>query len=207
MLHLTTVSKELLGLLTFCMKRKEMSELRLVGGTALALLCGHRKSIDIDLFGKIDLTHQDVFRIQKEYSDKVEVLTSQRNIHISIVNGIKVDVVNYDYVWLGPCISEMDIRLASPEDIAAMKVNAIVGRGSKKDFIDLHLLLTMFTLEEIMGFYKAKYEQDSEFAALKSMLYFADAEQQAAPEMLQSFDWEQAKYKIRNEVERYMKEA
>jgi hypothetical protein len=68
MLHYQTVSSELLELLKFCMAREEFSKLRLVGGTDLALQFGHRKSIDIDLFGSINLEIIDCYKILQEFS-------------------------------------------------------------------------------------------------------------------------------------------
>ena len=53
------------------------------------------------------------------------------------MNGVKVDIVNYDYDWIDDPVLEDGLRLASPKDIAAMKVNAVIGRGTKKDFIDI----------------------------------------------------------------------
>nr|WP_228412683.1 hypothetical protein [Chryseobacterium sp. SC28] len=80
-----------------------------------------------------------------------------------------------------------------------MKLNAISGRGSKKDFIDLFFLLKEFSLEEMINFYRQKYTQHSEFGMLKSITYFEDADQENEPEMLVEFDWEHAKEKIKEE--------
>lgn len=70
-----------------------------------------------------------------------------------MIDGVKVDVVNYKYDCLKDGITEDGIRLAAKEDIAAMKVNAIIGRGTKKDFIDMAFLLKEFSLSEILRFY------------------------------------------------------
>ena len=105
--------------------------------------------------------------------------------------------------WLKPPLIIDNVRMASPEDIAAMKINAIVGRGSKKDFIDLELLLNIFSLKDIINFYKKKYNQATEFIALKSLLYFADADVQGTPKMYHTFDWEKTKNKIKKEVENF----
>lgn len=203
MLYTETVRAELLEVLNFCMKNQNFEELRLVGGTALALQFGHRDSIDIDLFGTVDLEQNDLFTTFQNVSDDVQIISKQKNINIFIIKTIKVDVVNYEYPWIKPEVISSDIRMAHPEDIAAMKINAIVGRGSKKDFIDLDLLLKQFSLKEILSFYKKKYNQVSEFMALKSLLYFADADIEATPKMHHAFDWEMTKNKIKSEVESY----
>lgn len=54
MLHRETVSTELLELLKELRSIPALAALRLVGGTSLALQLGHRNSVDIDLFGKLD---------------------------------------------------------------------------------------------------------------------------------------------------------
>ena len=97
------------------------------------------------------------------------------------------------------------ILMAAVEDVAAMKLNAIAGRGSKKDFIDIELILKEFNLQQIVDFYKLKYQQESEFMALKSMLYFADADLEVEPEMFTAFNWTNTKLVIKQRVEDYFK--
>lgn len=93
--------------------------------------------------------------------------------------------------------------LATPPDIAAMKVNAIEGRGSKKDFIDLYYLLQRYTLAEILDFYKQKYPEHSVFRALMSMSYFDDADMQPTPRMFTNVSWDEMKEYILAQVQQY----
>jgi hypothetical protein len=90
--------------------------------------------------------------------------------------------------------------MLSIKDIAAMKLNAIAGRGSKKDFIDLYFLLNEFSLEEILSFYETKYNDGSIFMVQKSLTYFDDADAQQQPKMFKDFHWETCKQKIIEEV-------
>ena len=92
------------------------------------------------------------------------------------------------------------LTLATPPDIAAMKVNAIEGRGSKKDFIDLYYLLQRYTLSEILDFYKQKYPEHSVFRALMSMSYFDDADVQPTPRLFGNVSWDEMKEFIRSQV-------
>lgn len=204
MLHYKKVSAELLELLKFCMTQNEFSALRLVGGTDLALQYGHRKSVDIDLFGEINLEEVDAYKILQKFSTQVQIISKQKNINIFIVNGVKIDFVNYDYPWLKEPKVVDEIRLAAVEDVAAMKLNAISGRGNKKDFIDIELILKAFPLSRIIEFYKIKYHQESEFMVLKSLLYFADADLEVEPEMHFDFDWATTKQFIKRSVEEYL---
>ena len=87
------------------------------------------------------------------YIGSLSVFKEASNIKIYLINGIKVDFVNYKYPWIDSTIEKDGLRLASPMDIAAMKINAIEGRGTKKDFIDMYFLLQHYTLKDILTFY------------------------------------------------------
>jgi predicted nucleotidyltransferase component of viral defense system len=91
--------------------------------------------------------------------------------------------------------------MVSKKDIAAMKLNAIAGRGSKKDFIDLFYLLNDFSMKQMLDFYHQKFFDGSEFMVLKSLTYFEEAENQPLPKMMKNnFNWESCKQKITAEV-------
>ncbi len=75
----------------------------------------------------------------------------------------------------------------STEDIAAMKLNAICGRGSKKDFYDIYYLLQLFSLKELLDFYDYKFQTDNSWMALRSMQYFEDADTEEEPELVKPF--------------------
>jgi hypothetical protein len=113
------------------------NEFNLVGGTALALQLGHRNTVNIALFGNDDID-ADLFTNKISEFGSVTTTQSSKNILITKINEIKVDFVNYKYPLLSDALLVDDIRMLSTKDIAAMKLNAIVGRGSKKDFIDLY---------------------------------------------------------------------
>jgi len=179
------------------------SELRLVGGTSLALQLGHRKSIDIDLFGEIKITAVELSQIINQIGE-ISRLNNSNTIHIYLIDGVKVDIVNYTYKWLEEPVIENELILAGKKDIAAMKLNAITGRGTRKDFIDLYFLLKEFSLEEILSFYEDKYQDGSKFLVLKSLFYFVDADKDDSPEMLASIHWEEVKSFIKDKVEEFI---
>ena len=173
--------------------------LRLVGGTALALQLGHRKSIDLDLFGTIEADSLEI-RETLEESHTVSVVKESKNIHIYLVDGVKVDFVNYRYSWIDEAVIDSDITLASVKDIAAMKIAAVIGRGTKKDFIDIDMLRRSFSLQELLELYMQKYLDGSLFIAMKSLAYFEDAESDPMPFMFEETDWEDVKTRIREAV-------
>lgn len=172
-----------LGTLVLLKKLQNLSALqstRLVGGTALALQIGHRKSVDLDLFGSIESDQLDLKEDLHSVTESMTLIQDTRNIHIYLLNQIKVDIVNYSYRWLKEPVREEGLVLASIEDIAAMKVAAVVGRGTKKDFIDLAFLLDYISFKDIMSMYMEKYPEASTFVAMKSLAYFQDAERDPA---------------------------
>lgn len=195
MLQTQTIQPKLLELLTKIMSSEVFKDFLLVGGTSLALQIGHRFSIDIDMFGNSEI---DEIEFTEELSilGKVTILKKSKNIIIYSINGIKVDFVNYKYPLLEKPIIIDNIRMVSDKDIAAMKLNAIAGRGSRKDFIDLYFLLKKYNLRELIAFYNKKYEDGSEFMVLKSLTYFDDAEKEEMPMMFQKITWEEIKNTI-----------
>jgi hypothetical protein len=174
----------------------------LVGGTALALQIGHRKSDDIDLFGILDADEFEVSEALNKIG-RVATLSKTANISVYLLEGIKVDIVNYKYPWLEGAYSIDNLTLASLPDIAAMKLAAITGRGTKKDFVDLYFLLQHYSLHKMIRYYGKKFHDGSEFMVLKSLTYFDDADEDAMPVMLQVVDWTDVKNSISTRVRKY----
>ena len=130
MLFFETIDPGTLELLNKLQKASAFTDLRLVGGTGLALQIGHRKSIDIDLFGNITA---DEYEISQQLAEigATTVLSKTKNINLYLIESVKVDIVNYHYPWLEKPITESGLILAGMKDIAAMKLAAITGRGTK----------------------------------------------------------------------------
>jgi len=205
MLSIQTVKPDTLELLKAISKQPELRDLRLVGGTALALQYGHRQSVDLDFFGRLPEEKEELIDVVRR-AGNVTVLNRSKIILQLIVNQVKVDFVDYSrYPWIDEPIIGDGFVLASDKDIAAMKVNAIIGRGTRKDFIDLYVLLQHYSLAEILGFYQQKYPEYSEYRALLSMTYFDDAEMQDMPLMFIDTPWEEMKTTIIKAVEEYQK--
>jgi len=206
MLHYTTIDSTTLELLKRLLAIPYFSNLYLAGGTSLALQIGHRKSIDLDLFGTIDADDISIAKTLNSLGN-IQLIKKTTNIQIYIVNGVKVDIVNYHYPWIQPACKEDQLRLAGKKDIAAMKLAAITGRGSRKDFIDIYFLLKEFNLQEMLSFYDEKYHDGSSFLVLKSLTYFDDAEIDPQPYMLKKTDWEQIKKSIVSSLNAFLKNS
>ena len=203
MLSIQTVYPNTLELLKSLASQPELAKTRLVGGTALALQYGHRQSIDLDFFGILPEDKEELVEMTKRVGN-VLVTNRSKMILQTVINQIKVDFVDYSrYKWIDEPVMGDGFVLASDKDIAAMKVNAIIGRGTRKDFIDLYVLLQHYSLLEIMAFYKQKYPDFSEYRALLSMTYFEDAEMQDMPKMFIDTSWDSMKSTIIEAVKVY----
>ena len=202
MLQLQTVFPDTLELLKELSSRPEMSGLRLVGGTALALQYGHRQSIDLDFFGTLAVEQDEIIEMLSSVGS-FSIHNRSKRIFQLILRDIKVDIIDYSqYKWIDDPVIEDGIPLASPKDIAAMKINAIEGRGTRKDFVDVYFLMQHYSLSELLDFYAQKYPNHSFFRALLSLNYFEDAEQQAMPKMQIPVSWEEIKSTIIAEVKK-----
>ncbi|MCC5917812.1 MAG: nucleotidyl transferase AbiEii/AbiGii toxin family protein [Cryomorphaceae bacterium] len=174
MLQTQTVSEATLALIKRLMLDKHLQDFYLVGGTALALQLGHRKSIDIDLFTGTDF---DALKMRDYLVDehKAEVSYIGTNTFLGYINDIKVDLIAHKYPLINPVGSVDGIRMVSLNDIAAMKFNAIVQDGSRlKDFVDVSCLLQHFSLQSMLDAYEKKYEEASGKIAKKALLYYND---------------------------------
>ena len=170
----------------------------------MALQLGHRKSVDLDFFGNLPVPSEEIRQILAD-QHHITVIQESKNINIYQIDGIKVDFVNYRYSWIDSLVEDQNIRLAGVKDIAAMKIAAIIGRGTKKDFIDLYYLLKRFSIEEILNLYLQKYPDGSMFIALKSLSYFGDAESDPMPYMFRQIKWATIEKSIQNTITEYIK--
>lgn len=205
MLFYNTINAKTLSLLKRVQNLPDLAETRLVGGTALALQLGHRISVDLDIFGKWDYSLDLLGKFSAIGSTNKESGTPDGKMAFFYIDDIKVDCVAYDmYEWLEPPIEEDGIRLAGIKDIGAMKVNAIVNRGTRKDFVDMARLLQDNSLDEILLWYRAKYPDANLALALRSLSYFVDAETMPMPRMLVPFDWNDAKDRIRAAIRKFI---
>lgn len=176
------------------MQVDELSHFRLVGGTAIALQIGHRKSIDIDLFSnqKADLT-----RIAKTLGSlfrDVKNLTLT-DTHISVfLNGVRVDIYDDWHIpFLKTELHVDGIRVAALEDLAAFKLSSLIGRRDKKDYIDLFFLFKLLGGKNILSSYKQYEPLLSEKSIVFALNEAATARDNSTPlpDMLQSIDWDE----------------
>jgi len=184
------------------MQVKEFEQFKLVGGTSLALRRGYRNSVDIDLFTE---TRFDPIIIGNIISNqfKGQLLVSYSFMLQYIVNEVKIDFVNNGLSEVYPIEKIGNIRISSELDVAALKLNAVCGRGAKKDFIDIYVLLQHYSLAELLAVFKKKIPRTDLGIVLKSLLYFEDAEHDKMPELFIKLSWQEIKLGIEKKVKQY----
>ena len=199
MLFYTTVKPRTLELLKASMEVPELRAFNLAGGTSLSLQIGHRISVDLDLFGNHPFQADEMLQSVKNCGN-VKILHKTKNILMLDIEGIKVEIVNYSYSLVKDFSVEDSIRLLSLEDIGAMKLAAITGRGRKRDLYDLFFLLKKFSLDQILGFYRQKYPDGNEWLVARSIIYFEDANNDLEMRPFQKILWTSVKKQIEKEA-------
>jgi hypothetical protein len=165
----------------------------LVGGTALALMIGHRESIDFDWFTPEPFTPD---QIDSNLSIKGDLLISEakKNTFHGIFNGVQITWLHYPHPLIEPLVENENpfFKMASLHDIGAMKIIAASQRGAKKDFIDLYMIeQSGLTIASIIKNLPKKFPDTSinYYHIIKSLVYFDDAEQEPMPRMLLELEW------------------
>ena len=200
-MHLETISSETKRILAKIAKSKIAREFYLAGGTALALQLGHRQSIDLDWFLKYPFSNSEIKKGLAALG-KFQLDNEAEGTINGLLDGVRVSFFYYDYDLLFPLVNFEGANLADERDIAAMKIDAVSSRGSKKDFIDLYFLLERYKLEELIGFFEKKYAdiKYNKLHILKSLIYFDDAQDEPMPIMLKQTEWNKVKEKIKEAV-------
>jgi hypothetical protein len=176
----------------------------LAGGTALALELGHRISVDLDFFCK-DTFSVPLLIEKLNTIGNLKIDDQSENTFNGILDGVKISFFYYPYPLLFEKKEYKGIMLADEKDIGAMKIQAISGRGNKKDFVDLFVLLKIYSIQELLGFFHKKYEKFNynQLHILKSLSYFYSAEENPEPVYINPISWAEVKKVIKNVVDEY----
>ncbi|MCU0303570.1 MAG: nucleotidyl transferase AbiEii/AbiGii toxin family protein [Thermoanaerobaculales bacterium] len=173
------------------LRRPELEGWVLAGGTGLALQLGHRVSEDFDLFRTTPFSADRLARGLGEIGD-LEVLQDEEHTLTVILSGVKISFFSAPESFLFPTAPYSFFEIADPRDIALMKLAAVSGRGSRKDFVDLYTILRGgLSLEQCLDWLPKRYGEGrvNAYHVLKSLTYFEDAEREPMPRMLEPFDW------------------
>ncbi len=197
---LTDSQQTLLELLS---RIAEVRTFYLAGDTALALYLGHRRSRDFDFFRPKEFAPQDLLSVLRETGEPDVLLEAAGTLTVTL-RGVPTSFFRYDYPLLRPLHeSPWGLGLADPEDIAAMKLSALAGRGSRKDFVDLYFHARQIaSLEQTFERFREKHRGVSvdPYHLLRSLTFFDDAEAEAMPDLLVGVTWDEIKAFFRAEA-------
>ena len=207
MLFWNTVTDVLKETLLKVIQAEELRDFRLVGGTALSLHLGHRMSVDIDLFtdaayGTIDFNAIGVFLknnfayVEREFGGNPG---KSYLVGVNAESAIKLDI----YYCMDPFFQKLDeqdgIRMATVEEIIAMKVDVIQRGGRKKDFWDLHEVLRRYSINDMIALHQQRFEwTHNEHLIRKNFIDFTSADDNLDPICLMGKEWVFIKEDIEN---------
>lgn len=175
----------------------------LAGGTGLALQLGHRYSEDLDFFREESFEADALIERLSQIGPLSIQSRTSGTLH-SVLEGLRISFLRMQAPLLFPTTPYRGLMLADPRDIAVMKLVAIGGRGSRKDFVDLYFFLQAGgSLESLLDLARRRFERVdyNEYHLLKSLAYFADAEEEPMPRLLRKASWPAIRQRIIAEVQ------
>ena len=209
MLHINTVTGDLISILNILMDSSYFKNFRLCGGTAIALQIGHRKSLDIDLFSNIEFNQNEaeitLKKIFEYVSIEQKVFGTVAYINYTVNSEpIKLDVQFESEPFINKEVNIEGIRIASLVDLAAMKLKAITTRKTKKDFIDINKLLNFLNFKTIVNKFLERYIYNDVKDVIEAFSNIDLADESVEPVMLvTNYSWESCKKQLISEVKKY----
>jgi hypothetical protein len=175
----------------------------LAGGSALALHLRHRRSHDFDFFTPRTLQPDALLRDLQSTGVPVRVSQNDVGTFHGVVGGVEYSVFRYPYPLVEKSVKVENCDVASLRDIAAMKMVAIGQRAAKRDYVDLHAILSSgtVTLADVLSSVTQKYRVDPAHS-LRALTYFREVESQAMPAMLTRTSWEEVRRGLERVVTR-----
>ncbi|MEI8143259.1 MAG: nucleotidyl transferase AbiEii/AbiGii toxin family protein [Candidatus Berkelbacteria bacterium] len=153
----------------------------LAGGTALALQFGHRDSIDFDFFSLRSFSTEELSR-KVEHIFKghviIKIQEAKDTLTFTVDESVKISFFAYNYELIKPLLDEDTFKMASIEDIGAMKLSAITSRSVLKDYVDLYYILHKISLEKLLEIAKEKFPKIDTNPMLKSLVYYDDIQEE-----------------------------
>jgi hypothetical protein len=192
--HWETVNPAMREVLQWIGGRPFARRFYLAGGTALALRLGHRRSFDLDFFSETDdLADKSREEILAAIASRQpQVIENVAGGMLIIVSGVRVSFSSYGYRLLQTPETLEDVLIASLIDIGLMKLDALVSRGSRKDFYDTYFIAHQIPIADLLGAAPTKYPRARDYSimAIEGMVQFDNAERDFQPELLVDLPWE-----------------
>jgi hypothetical protein len=191
-----TITENMRGVLNGFFQTGPSGHFYLAGGTALALQLGHRLSVDLDFFSPTE----DISTIRTQLENALAPFqptladSSWGNL-VFLAKDVRVGFYGYGYPMVAPLVDTEGIRLASIEDIALMKLDAILSRAARKDFYDIYFICKNVALRTVLDKAPQKHPsvRDFESQAVKRLIYFENADIETNPILLYNINWQDVK--------------
>lgn len=167
----------------------------LAGGSALALRFGHRESEDLDFFSE-KLFQPKVMSHELQKIGKFIESTAEGISLIGTFTGVKFSYFQYPYALIAKSMLFEKVAIAHENDIVAMKIAAVMDRGTKRDFVDLYVLSEKgISLDRALELYDKKFGklENNLYSIIRSLGYFDDAEKGDMPRMFLPLSWDEVK--------------
>jgi hypothetical protein len=188
----------------------ELAPFYLAGGTALALRLGHRISIDLDFFGDLELFEREQRELLiRDFGRRFNTRVARNSaLALTIVaDGVAASFYTYTYPLLDELEQVNGVPIAGIRDIGLMKLDSMMDRGARKDFIDLYFITKHVSLDQLFQDSAIKYRGSSYFKTqvLEALVDFDNADGQEQPEMLIPVSWDEVKQFCIDEAIRFGK--
>lgn len=178
----------------------------LAGGTGLALHFGHPFSVDLDFFSDdanaVSPDQRSTLRAVLD-DPTLEITYDKDSTFVVTWRGVGISFFRLN---LYPLVEQTflldNVRLASIEEIGAMKLAAIINRGTRKDMVDLYFILQQVSLDSLFKVAAVKYAKVRSFpvSAARALSYFDDAESVPMPKMIDKTSWSKMKRLLENKA-------
>ena len=199
-----TITPDMLQIIGGFPQSEPGAKFYLAGGTALSLQIGHRLSVDLDFFSQTEDIPTLRLALEKALASFHPILADSAwgNL-VYLAQNVRVGFYGYGYDLVAPLVetpvpqgpARHALRLASIEDIALMKLDALLARAARKDFYDLYFICQTISLRRILNLAPKKYPstRDFESQTVKRLVYFETAEQDVDPQLLSPVSWQEVK--------------
>lgn len=201
-MHPKVLSEQAWDLVVELVKGSVLEGWTLCGGTGLALHFGHRVSEDLDFFRLEEFEVDDLLSDLTERGQVQVTGRARRTLHV-FINEVRLSFLGLEAPMMHKGIQYRGLTIGDPRDIAILKIIAIGGRGSRKDFIDLYYYLQQAPGLSVL--FDQLESRDSRidwnrYHLMKSLTWFEEADQEPMPDMLVEIDWDEVKEFFENQV-------
>ncbi|MGB9707519.1 MAG: nucleotidyl transferase AbiEii/AbiGii toxin family protein [Microgenomates group bacterium] len=175
------------------------SNFYLVGGTAVALQIGHRRSIDFDLFTDNSFNPLNIRKIILKKHQINQTLVQGEGELTTIVNQVKITFFHYPFSIKRKLSFEDIIKLPDLLTLGAMKAFALGRRSKWKDYVDLYFIFQRYSLKQLTEKAKEIFKSEFNEKLFRAQLsYFDDIDYSEEIEFMRGFE------KNKNEIKSFL---